>query len=84
MLFFGFAYFASFLRRAGYTASSHTFFLAAYSIQFGILVLGIFHYIDVQPSWSEVEKIKLTLPHLIQGLYVAAAVLVSFGAVVGR
>jgi ammonium transporter Rh len=58
-----------------------TFYAAAYAIEWGILILAFFHYADIVESKVKVE---LDLPFLIEGVYVAFAVLISMGVWHGK
>jgi hypothetical protein len=75
MVFLGFGFLRTYLKYNGFSAVGQTFFAGAYAIEFGILVLGFFYYADVVKSGA---KIFLTIPHLIEGVYVAFAVLIRF------
>ena len=80
MVFFGYGFHYSSLRQFGYTAIAHSFFIAAYSMIWGNLFQGLLYYAEL----DGVEKQNLSIPHLINGLYTATAVLISYGAMVGR
>ena len=81
MVFLGFGFLRTYLRYNGYSAVGQTLFVGAYAIEWGILMLGFFHYADIVKSGT---KIFLTVPHLIEGVYCAFAVLISLGTWFGR
>jgi len=80
MVFGGFGMTMSFPRKAMLSGIGFSFFAAAYAVEIGILANALFQYIG-QTSF---ERITLTIPNLIDGVYVAGAVLISYGALVGR
>lgn len=80
MVFVGFGFLMTFLRRYGYGAVGFTFFLSAIAIQWTILVRGF---------WTRVfhrhfDKIDIDVLGLINADFGAAAVMISFGAVIGK
>jgi ammonium transporter Rh len=80
IIFLGFGLFRSHLKKLSFSGFGQTFFIAAYSIEFGIMMLGFWSYYDL----GGLKKVHIDIPFLIQGLYAAAAVLVTYGAVLGR
>jgi len=80
MIFIGFGFLMTFLRKNGFNALGQTFLLGALSIQLGIMFEVLAH------SWFEGHEahVTLTLKHLIRGDFAAGAVLISMGAVLGR
>ncbi|KAJ6234240.1 rh50 [Anaeramoeba flamelloides] len=76
----GFGFIRSFLRFYGYSSVGYTLFLTAFCLQFGI-ILKVF--------WDQLHdgnfmKHSLTIDDLIEGLYCASTVLISFGVILGR
>ena len=80
MMFIGFGFLMTFLRRYGFSALGFNFLICAYGIQWGI---WLFHTI---PTWfGESEYgFRLSSYKLIDGDIATAVVLISFGALLGR
>merc|ERR1719350_231543 len=80
MIFIGFGFLMTFLRKNGFNALGQTFLLGALSIQMGIMFEVLCH------GWFEGHKatVTLTMKQLIRGDFAAGAVLISMGAVLGR
>jgi len=81
MVFIGFGFLMTFLRKYGFSAVGYNFLLSAFVIQWAILVLGFWHQVDNGEAW---HNIKLTIESLITADFAAAAVLISYGAVLGK
>jgi ammonium transporter Rh len=80
MIFIGFGFLMTFLKSHSWTSVGVNYFVAAWAIQVVILFSGL---------WQKVfegfnEKINLNVKTLIEGDFGAAAVLISFGAVLGK
>ncbi len=80
MIFIGFGFLMTFLKNYAYSSVGFNFLLAAMSIQYAILINGFFHNVFKQ-SW---HKIDLNIETLITGDFAAGAILISYGAVLGR
>ena len=80
MMFIGFGFLMTFLRKYGFGALGFNFLICAYGIQWGMY---IFHTI---PWWfgENVDGFRLTAYKLIDGDIATAVVLISFGALLGR
>ncbi|CAG9804528.1 unnamed protein product [Chironomus riparius] len=76
MIFIGFGFLMTFLKRYGYSATGLNLFVAALCIQWAILMRGFFE--------MEHGTIKLSLTNLIGADIAAASVLISMGALLGR
>lgn len=76
MIFIGFGFLMTFLRKYGYSATGYTLFLAALIVQWAILVKGIFR--------MESGHISLSLGSIIDADIAAAVPLISMGALLGR
>merc|ERR1712137_103179 len=72
----------TFLRRYQLGAVSYTLFIAAFSIQWSILTNGFFHRLVGHETFS--HKINLNIENLITGDFAAGAVLISYGALIGK
>jgi len=80
MIFVGFGFLMTFLRKHSYTSVGMNFLIGAFVLQASILVNGFFHCL-FNNSW---HKITLNIPTLITGDFAAGAVLITLGAVLGR
>ncbi|KAH7945630.1 hypothetical protein HPB49_013423 [Dermacentor silvarum] len=76
MLFVGFGFLMTFLKRYGYGAVGFTLLIAALSIQWAAIVRGVWH---AQKGWIVVDVLSL-----VGAEFAAASVLISFGAVLGK
>jgi len=80
MIFFGFAFLAAWLKKYAYSSIGYTFMIAAFAFQyvffFNGLWLSIYH-----DHWEDVD---LSLTAFIEAAYGAAAVIITFGAVLGK
>lgn len=81
MIFIGFGFLMTFLKKYGFGALGFTFMIASFCIQWGMLVVGFWHRVH-EDEWD--HDLKLTLENLITGDFAAGAVLISFGAVIGK
>jgi len=70
----------TFLSKYGFSAVGLNFLLAAMSIQWGMFLVGAFHWL----STGHVATIGLDMVMLIEGDFAAGAVLISFGALLGK
>eukprot|EP00735_Rhodelphis_limneticus_P008986 TRINITY_DN2445_c0_g1::TRINITY_DN2445_c0_g1_i1::g.9004::m.9004 TRINITY_DN2445_c0_g1::TRINITY_DN2445_c0_g1_i1::g.9004 ORF type:complete len:535 (+),score=133.21,sp/Q8JI14/RHCL2_DANRE/43.84/5e-119,Ammonium_transp/PF00909.16/6.3e-68,Anoctamin/PF04547.7/0.54,Anoctamin/PF04547.7/2.9e+02 TRINITY_DN2445_c0_g1_i1:43-1605(+) len=83
MMFIGFGFLMTFLRKYAYSAVGFTMMVAALVIQWSILVLGFWHRVfDEHESFH--HPIKLNMLALINADFAAAAVLISFGGILGK
>jgi ammonium transporter Rh len=80
MIFIGFAFLMAFLKYHSWTSVMFNFFVATWSIQWGILCIAFWHSV-FEDHWA---KISLNIIYLIEGDFAAGCVLVSFGAVLGK
>ena len=80
MIFIGFGYLMTFLKKYGFTSVGYTFLIGAFIIQYSILMNGLIHNIVN----NHYEKIYLSIKSLITGDFAAGAVLISFGALLGK
>ena len=67
--------------RYGYGSVGFNFLISAFTIQWSMLVLGFWHA-AYSGDWS--HKITLGITNLITGDFAAGAVMISFGAVLGK
>ncbi len=81
MLFIGFGYLMTNLKRASYSSIGMSFLVSCFVIEWTVLFLGFWEYIYFGYTTA---TIQFNLKYVIQGLFAAATVLVSFGAVIGK
>ena len=80
MILVGFGFLMTFVRKYAYSSLGYTLLLTAMVIQASILINGLFH----NAFNNEWHKLELGVPSLIAGDFAAGAVLISFGALLGR
>ncbi|KAF2368305.1 Ammonium transporter AmtB-like domain [Trinorchestia longiramus] len=76
MIFVGFGFLMTFLKKYGFSAVGINFMVAAVSVQWAILVMGFFHLHD--------GFILIDVNTLMSAEFMAATVLISFGALIGK
>ena len=81
MIFIGFAYLMTFLRKYGYGAAGFNFFLSAIILQWAVLVNGFWNNVQDDDRW---HKIHIEVPALVEGDFAAASVMITFGAIIGK
>ena len=81
MIFIGFGFLMAFLKTHSWTSVGFNFIIATYTLQWTIIVVGVWHMILVE---GEIHKIALDIPALIIGDFGAGAVLITFGALLGK
>ncbi|XP_051896368.1 ammonium transporter Rh type C-like 2 [Pristis pectinata] len=79
MIFVGFGFLMTFLKRYGFGSVGFNFLIASFSIQWALLMQGWFHSLDYSDG-----KIKIGVESLINADFCAASVLIAFGAVLGK
>jgi len=81
MIFIGFGYLMTFLKRYGYSAIGYNFLLSCIAFLWDVLCAGF--WLNVYNRSSDF-RIPLSWGLLLEGLFGAGAVMISFGAVLGR
>lgn len=76
MIFIGFGFLMTFLKKYGFSAVGLNFLVAATALQWALLVNGFFHL--------HYNKIIIDINALLGADFTAAAVLISFGALLGK
>jgi ammonium transporter Rh len=76
MMFIGFGFLMTFLKRYGYSAVSLNFLIAAIILQWATLCQGFFHHMHH-------GKIQINITNMLNADFASATVLISFGAVLG-
>ncbi|RNA27205.1 Rh type B glyco [Brachionus plicatilis] len=79
MMFVGFGFLMTFLKRHGFGGVGYNFLIAAVVIEWAILMRGWIRMIEFGTG-----NFQLELSHLLEADFCAAAVLISFGAVIGK
>ncbi|EFA85823.1 Rh-like protein/ammonium transporter [Heterostelium album PN500] len=82
MIFFGFGFLMVFLRRYGYSSLGYTFLISAMVAQWSVLVWGFY---DSMLEHKELrEYYYFTMESLLNGLFCAGSVMISYGALLGK
>ncbi|XP_015243490.1 PREDICTED: ammonium transporter Rh type A [Cyprinodon variegatus] len=76
MIFIGFGFLMTFLKKYGFSSVGVNLLLAAFGLQWGLLMQGLWHMTD--------GKIKMNIFGMINADFSTATVLISFGAVLGK
>lgn len=76
MIFVGFGFLMTFLSKYGFSAVGYNFLISALAIQWSILIAGFLHLHH--------GKISIGIGELLGADFATAAVLISFGAVLGK
>jgi ammonium transporter Rh len=79
MIFVGFGFLMTFLRRYGFSAVSVNLLLAAFTIEWGILVRGF-----TSEQFSEYGYFTISIDQLLTADFAAAVVLITMGALLGK
>lgn len=77
MIFIGFGFLMTFLKKYGYSAVALNFLIAAITLQWATLCQGFFHGLEGSDS------IHVSITNLLNADFASATVLISFGAVLG-
>ncbi|XP_012692011.1 rh family, C glycoprotein a [Clupea harengus] len=79
MIFVGFGFLMTFLKRYSFGAVGFNFLVAAFGIQWALLMQGWFHSLD-----PETGKIYIGVESLINADFCVAGCLIAYGAVLGK
>lgn len=80
MVFFGYGILSVWLKKYGYSAICFTFMITVFAFEFNYFMIGM--WVNVEKSvW---DQIPLNFTTLLQAIYGSAAILVTFGAVLGK
>ncbi|XP_069696076.1 ammonium transporter Rh type A isoform X1 [Periplaneta americana] len=80
MVFIGFGFLMTFLKRYGFSAIGFNLLIAALNVQWSILCSGFFHH----GGDSDHGRIKIGIQNLLSADLATAALLISYGAVLGK
>lgn len=81
MIFFGFGFLMTFLHRHGLSAIGYCLVISALVVELSLVVEYLFHkgdYEQIEDSYA------VSIVQLMNGLFCAAAVMISYGAVIGK
>jgi ammonium transporter Rh len=81
MIFVGFGFLMTFLRKYSWSSVAKNFLMAAWAIQLGLLSIGFWKAV-LTGNWS--KRIDLTIHKLVDADFCAGSILISFGAVLGK
>ncbi|KAJ4462262.1 putative Ammonium transporter Rh type B [Paratrimastix pyriformis] len=85
MIFLGFGYLMTFLRRSGYSALGYCFLVSAFAFEFCLWCFTLMEHIyEMYESGEEFKKMHINFFNLINADFGAAAVMITMGAMVGR
>ncbi|NXT84314.1 RHAG protein, partial [Zapornia atra] len=76
MIFVGFGFLMTFLKKYGFSSVGINMLIAAFGLQWGILVQGFWH--------MQERKIQVDIKSMINADFSTAAALISFGALLGK
>jgi ammonium transporter Rh len=81
----GFGFLMAFLRKAGFQATGYTLWVTAFVVQWGVLLAGFFENVEEkhEDRHHHFSDIHLSVRLMLEGVFAAITVLISFGAVVG-
>ncbi|KAJ7325357.1 hypothetical protein OS493_029906 [Desmophyllum pertusum] len=80
MIYVGFGFLMTFLKKYGFGAVGYNFFIAALMTQWGTIVTGCLNQIYGEGH----DHIELSIQTLVTSEFAAAAVLITYGAVLGK
>jgi len=84
MIFIGFGFLMTFLRKYGYSSVGLNFLVASFVIQWHMLVGGFMHQAFDEEREGGFHKIGINLTTLLLADFASAAVLITFGALLGK
>uniref|UniRef100_A0A8C8HGC9 Ammonium transporter AmtB-like domain-containing protein n=1 Tax=Oncorhynchus tshawytscha TaxID=74940 RepID=A0A8C8HGC9_ONCTS len=79
MIFVGFGFLMTFLKRYSFSAVGFNFLIAAFGLQWALLMQGWFQSLDPMDG-----KIKISMESLINADFCVASCLIAYGAVLGK
>eukprot|EP01097_Dermamoeba_algensis_P006724 TRINITY_DN4194_c0_g1_i1.p1 TRINITY_DN4194_c0_g1~~TRINITY_DN4194_c0_g1_i1.p1 ORF type:complete len:470 (-),score=53.86 TRINITY_DN4194_c0_g1_i1:128-1537(-) len=83
MVAFGFGYLLVWIKTYGFSAGVLNVVIVAFAAELSIIVEALFFNFQINPN-SSWEKMNITITTLIEALYAAATVSISFGLVAGK
>ena len=84
MMFIGFGFLMTFLKKFWFSSLGMNFYIAAFALQWSILIDGFFDRLlrNDLDFWN--QKIQIDVKSLINADFAAASILICFGAVLGK
>lgn len=82
MIFIGFGFLMTFLKKYGFSSVGYNFLISCLAIQWAMVSNGLLHY--VAGHSESFSKIQLGIVDLVRADFAAAAVMITFGAVLGK
>ncbi|XP_053497814.1 ammonium transporter Rh type C-like 2 [Ictalurus furcatus] len=79
MIFVGFGFLMTFLKRYGFGAVGFNFLIAAFGLQWALLMQGWFHSLDPADGF-----IKIGMENIINADFCVAGCLIAYGALLGK
>ena len=84
MMFIGFGFLMTFLKKFWFSSLGMNFWIAAFALQWSILIDGFFDRLLRNDSDYWNTKIQVDVKSLVNGDFAAASILICFGAVIGK
>lgn len=86
MIFIGFGFLMTFLKKYGFSSIGFNFLISCLAIQWALISNNLLHYIATAGTSDAhgFAKIKLGIVDLVKADFAAGAVLITFGAVLGK
>ena len=81
MIFVGFGFLMTFLKKYSWSAVGKNYLLAAWTVQLSLLTIGFWRAV-VLSEWN--KKISLDIVKIIDADFAAGSILIAFGAVLGK
>jgi ammonium transporter Rh len=81
MIFIGFAFLMTFLKKYGYSSFGFNMIISAFAFEWTVLCMGFF---TTGIATDFQQKIQFNIQWILQGNFGAATVLISFGALLGK
>jgi ammonium transporter Rh len=82
MIFIGFGFLMTFLKKYGFSSVGYNFLISCLAIQWAMVSNGLLHYVAGHSDGF--SKIQLGIVDLVRADFAAAAVMITFGAVLGK
>jgi ammonium transporter Rh len=82
MIFFGFGFLMTFLRRYGYSAIGYSFLMGCIAVQWSLILNVFFVIADGDFNFDVRQGISIEI--LLNALFCAGAILISYGAYLGK
>lgn len=85
MIFFGFGFLMTFLHRHGLSAIGYCLVLSALTVELSLVVEFLLNKGDDETKHPKIDgSYPVTIESLLNGLFCAGAVMISYGAVIGK